>query len=129
MAVVWGAHEVASGSAAHAADREPSGPLTATVVVLTHTLADPYNGDHPAAGQMALRARVLAQAVGYPAPGEPIGAHLDALASANVYLGAAPIVEALAQGADIARVHDVKQMARVARMADAVVRGWSEAQS
>ena len=43
-------------------------------VVLTHTLADPYNGDHPAAGQMALRARVLAQAVGYPAPGEPIGA-------------------------------------------------------
>ena len=43
-------------------------------VVLTHTLADPYNGDHPAAGQMALRARVLAQAAGYPAPGEPIGA-------------------------------------------------------
>ena len=43
-------------------------------VVLTHTLADPYNGDHPAAGQMALRARVLAQAVGYPAPGEPTGA-------------------------------------------------------
>ena len=43
-------------------------------VVLTHTLADPYNGDHPVAGQMALRARVLAQAIGYPAPGEPIGA-------------------------------------------------------
>ena len=43
-------------------------------VVLTHALADPYNGDHPAAAQMALRARVLAQAVGYPAPGEPIGA-------------------------------------------------------
>ena len=43
-------------------------------MVLTHTLADPYNGDHPAAGQMALRARVLAQAIGYPAPGEPIGA-------------------------------------------------------
>jgi 4-oxalomesaconate hydratase len=43
-------------------------------VVVTHPLADPYNHDHPAAGQMALRARVLAQAVGYPAPGEPIGA-------------------------------------------------------
>ena len=43
-------------------------------VVLTHALADPYNGDHPAAAQMALRARVLAQAAGYPAPGEPIGA-------------------------------------------------------
>jgi 4-oxalomesaconate hydratase len=43
-------------------------------VVLTHTLADPYNQDHPAAGRMALQARVLAQAIGYPAPGEPIGA-------------------------------------------------------
>ena len=43
-------------------------------VVLTHPLADPYNQDHPAAAQMALRARVLAQAIGYPAPGEAIGA-------------------------------------------------------
>ena len=43
-------------------------------VVLTHALADPYNQDHPAAAQMALRARVLAQAIGYPAQGEPIGA-------------------------------------------------------
>jgi 4-oxalomesaconate hydratase len=43
-------------------------------VVLTHSLADPYNQDHPAAAQMALRARVLAQAIGYRAPGEPIGA-------------------------------------------------------
>jgi 4-oxalomesaconate hydratase len=43
-------------------------------VVLTHPLADPYNQDHPAAAQMAMRARVLAQAIGYPAPGEPIGA-------------------------------------------------------
>ncbi len=43
-------------------------------VVLTHALADPYNFDHPAAARMALRARVLAQAAGYPAPGEPLGA-------------------------------------------------------
>lgn len=42
--------------------------------VLTHPLVDPYNGDHPAAARMALQARVLAQAVGYPAPGEPLGA-------------------------------------------------------
>lgn len=33
-------------------------------VVLTHTLTDPYNGDHPAAARMALAARVLAQAIG-----------------------------------------------------------------
>jgi 4-oxalomesaconate hydratase len=43
-------------------------------VVLTHPQADPYNGDHPAAARMALQARILAQAVGYPAPGEPLGA-------------------------------------------------------
>jgi 4-oxalomesaconate hydratase len=43
-------------------------------IVLTHTLKDPYNQDHPAAGRMALNARVLAQAIGYPAEGEPIGA-------------------------------------------------------
>jgi len=43
-------------------------------VVLTHPLADPYNTDHPTAAQLALNARILAQAAGYPAPGEPIGA-------------------------------------------------------
>ncbi len=42
---------------------------------------------------------------------------------------AATVALAIAQGADIVRVHDVKQMARVARMADAVVRGWLEAQA
>ena len=31
----------------------------------------------------------------------------------------------LAAGADIVRVHDVRTMARVARMSDAVVRGWT----
>ncbi len=43
-------------------------------IVLTHTLADPYNPDHAAAARMALHARVFAQAVGYDAPGEPLGA-------------------------------------------------------
>lgn len=43
-------------------------------VVLTHPLADPYNGDHPAAARMTLQARVLAQAIGYDAPGDPLGA-------------------------------------------------------
>lgn len=43
-------------------------------VVLTHTLVDPYNGDHPAAARMAIQARILAQAVGYEAPGDPLGA-------------------------------------------------------
>lgn len=35
-------------------------------VVLTHPLADPYNGDHPAAARLALQARILAQAIGVP---------------------------------------------------------------
>ena len=47
---------------------------TNPAVILTHTLSDPYNYDHPAAGQLALKARVYAQAAGYPAPGDPIGA-------------------------------------------------------
>ncbi|MEZ3159365.1 PIG-L deacetylase family protein [Microbacterium sp. BWT-B31] len=50
-------------------------------VVLTHTLVDPYNGDHPAAARMALQARVLAQAIGvansdgtFPSKDDIIGA-------------------------------------------------------
>jgi len=46
----------------------------APAVVLTHAMADPYNGDHPAAARMALQSRVLSQAAGYPGPGEPAGA-------------------------------------------------------
>jgi len=38
---------------------------------------------------------------------------------------AATVALCIAQGADIVRVHDVKQMARVARMTDAVIRGGS----
>ncbi|MFQ6019543.1 MAG: dihydropteroate synthase [Dehalococcoidia bacterium] len=38
---------------------------------------------------------------------------------------AATVAIAIANGADIVRVHDVGAMARVARMADAIVRGWS----
>ncbi len=37
---------------------------------------------------------------------------------------AATVTLCIAQGAEIVRVHDVREMARVARMADAVTRGW-----
>lgn len=37
---------------------------------------------------------------------------------------AATVAIAIANGADIVRVHDVKAMVRVARMSDAIVRGW-----
>jgi 4-oxalomesaconate hydratase len=42
--------------------------------VLTHSAADPYNPDHPAAHQISLQARVYAQAEGYPLPGPALGA-------------------------------------------------------
>ena len=38
---------------------------------------------------------------------------------------AAAIAMSIANGADIVRVHDVQAMVRVARMTDAIVRGWS----
>ncbi|GAA5051881.1 4-oxalomesaconate hydratase [Thermocatellispora tengchongensis] len=43
-------------------------------VVLTHAAQDPYNIDHPAAREIALKARILAQAPGVPGEGEVIGA-------------------------------------------------------
>lgn len=42
--------------------------------VLTHSLLDPYNPDHPTANAITLQTRVYAQALGYPAPGSPLGA-------------------------------------------------------
>jgi 4-oxalomesaconate hydratase len=42
--------------------------------VLTHSFLDPYNPDHPAANRISLETRVYAQALGYPAPGQPLGA-------------------------------------------------------
>ena len=39
---------------------------------------------------------------------------------------AATVALSIGGGADIVRVHDVKEMVRVARMSDAIVRGWPE---
>jgi 4-oxalomesaconate hydratase len=43
-------------------------------VILTHSAEDPYNGDHPRAAGLALEARVLAQAHGYPSEFPVLGA-------------------------------------------------------
>ncbi len=53
-----------------------------------------------------------------------IGYVLDLPADDRVEGTAATVALAIAGGADIVRVHDVKEMARVARMSDAIVRGW-----
>src|ERR1044071_7436447 len=39
-------------------------------IVLTHSFEDPYNPDHPMANDLTLKARVYAQASGYPARGK-----------------------------------------------------------
>ncbi len=53
-----------------------------------------------------------------------IGAILDAEPDDRVEGNAASIALAIASGADIVRVHEVREMARVAKVADAIVRGW-----
>ena len=54
-----------------------------------------------------------------------IGYVLDLPVEDRVEGTAATVALSIAGGADIVRVHDVKEMARVARMSDAVARGWS----
>ncbi len=53
-----------------------------------------------------------------------IGAVLDLPVEERLEGTAATMALAIASGTDMVRVHDVKEMTRVVRMADAVVRGW-----
>jgi dihydropteroate synthase len=48
----------------------------------------------------------------------------DAPVHERAFGTAATVALAIAGGADIVRVHDVREMAQVARVADAIVRGW-----
>jgi 4-oxalomesaconate hydratase len=43
-------------------------------VILTHSRVDPYNYDHPLAAELTMRARMVAQAIGYPSQLPPLGA-------------------------------------------------------
>ena len=56
-----------------------------------------------------------------------IGYVLDLPVDQRMEGTAAAVALSIAGGADIVRVHDVKEMARVARMTDAVMRGWKDA--
>ena len=53
-----------------------------------------------------------------------IGYVLDLPVDDRVEGTAATVAISIANGADIVRVHDVREMARVAKMTDAIVRGW-----
>lgn len=56
-----------------------------------------------------------------------IGYVLDLPVDQRMEGTAAAVALSIAGGADIVRVHDVKEMARVARMTDAVTRDWKDA--
>ena len=69
------------------------------------------------------------QELGYPlllgvSRKSTIGRVLGLPADDRVEGTAAAVAMSIAGGADIVRVHDVKQMVRVARMTDAIVRDW-----
>ena len=51
-----------------------------------------------------------------------MGLVLDAPADQRLMGDAAVVAISIANGADMIRVHDVKEMAQVAKMADAIVR-------
>lgn len=78
--------------------------------------------------------RVMARLSELRALGRPLLVGTSRKAHIGIVLGtpvtdrvegtAATVALCIAGGADIVRVHDVRHMARVARMADAVVRGW-----
>jgi dihydropteroate synthase len=56
-----------------------------------------------------------------------IGAVLGGVPVADRLFGtAASVALCIANGADIVRVHDVREMKHVALTADAIVRGWSD---
>jgi len=73
----------------------------------------------------ALRGLGLPVLIG-PSRKSVIGRVLNLPVDDRVEGTAAAVAVGIANGADIVRVHDVKQMVRVARMADAIVRGWEE---
>ena len=55
-----------------------------------------------------------------------IGYVLDLPVHDRIEGTAATVAFSVAAGADMVRVHDVKEMVRVARMSDAIVRGWKQ---
>lgn len=63
-----------------------------------------------------------------PSRKSTIGLVLDLPVEERLEGTAAAVALAIANGADIVRVHDVRAMVRVARMADAIVRGWPPAE-
>jgi dihydropteroate synthase len=85
--------------------------------------------------ELMRRLREFKDALGYPvlmgvSRKSTIGTVLGGLPPDDRLEGtAAAVALSIANGADIVRVHDVQAMARVARMTDAIVRGWTHSSS
>lgn len=96
-----------------------------------HVILDPGIGFGKTADHnLELLRRLLElQELGYPmllgvSRKSTIGRVLGLPANDRVEGTAAAVAMSISGGADIVRVHDVKQMVRVARMTDAIVRDW-----
>jgi dihydropteroate synthase len=102
-------------------------------IAFERTILDPGFGFGLAGAE---NVRVLARLGALRAFGRPLLVGTSRKAHIGLVLGtpvedrvegtAATVALAIAGGADIVRVHDVRAMARVARMSDAIVRGWRE---
>jgi dihydropteroate synthase len=85
--------------------------------------------------ELMRRLREFKDALGYPvlmgvSRKSTLGTVLGGLPPDDRLEGtAAAVALSIANGADIVRVHDVQAMARVARMTDAIVRGWTPSSS
>jgi dihydropteroate synthase len=97
-----------------------------------HLIVDPGFGFGwtPAQNLEMLRRLAELRALGLPilvgtSRKSTIGAVLDLPVEQRLMGTAATVAIAIANGADIVRVHDVAEMVQVARMSDAVVRGWT----
>jgi dihydropteroate synthase len=88
-------------------------------------------GKTPAQNLALLRALPVLRSLGFPilvgtSRKSTLGRVLDLPAGERLEATLATTALAIAGGADIVRVHDVRENARAARMADAVVRGWTD---
>ena len=86
-------------------------------------------GKNPDQNLEILNQLKLLQEIGYPvltgtSRKSTLGLLLDLPAEQRVEGTAATVALSIVGGADMVRVHDVKEMVRVCRVTDAVVRGW-----
>jgi len=86
-------------------------------------------GKTPRQNLVVLRRLRELRSLGYPllvgtSRKSVIGYVLDLPVEERLEGTAATVALSIAEGADMVRVHDVKAMVRVARMCDAIVRGW-----